>query len=84
MNKKNKLSLFDEEKIIDFEKNNEILCNFRHAKFRDSEAKNRLWLKLANENNSYVDIYTQTEIDLPELQSIFQMMMGLGLNWILA
>lgn len=44
---KTKFMLEDEEKIIDFVKSNEILYNVKHNKFRDSEAKNRLWLKLA-------------------------------------
>lgn len=30
-------------------KSHEILYNVKHLKFRDGEAKNRLWLKLANE-----------------------------------
>lgn len=49
MNKKIKFSLCDEERIIDFVKNHEILFNVRHPKFRDSEGKNRLWLQLADE-----------------------------------
>lgn len=49
---KTKFNDDDEEKIIDFIKNNEILYNVKHKKFRDSEAKNRLWLKLAEELNA--------------------------------
>lgn len=52
MNKKIKFSLCDEERIIDFVKNHEILFNVRHPKFRDSEGKNRLWLQLADELNA--------------------------------
>lgn len=37
----------DEEVIIDFVKSHEILYNVRHEQFRDSEAKNRLWMNLA-------------------------------------
>lgn len=51
MNKKNRMSLADEEKIIDFVKNNEVLFNVRHPKFRDTEGKNRLWIKLADKLN---------------------------------
>lgn len=53
MNKKIAFSLCDEERIIDFVKNHEILFNVRHPKFRDSEGKNRLWLQLA-ERRRYV------------------------------
>lgn len=49
MSKKVKFSLEDEEKLIEFVKNNEILYNVRNKKFRDTEAKNRLWLELATE-----------------------------------
>lgn len=51
MSKKIKFTLEEEEKIIDYVKSNEILYNVRHKSFRDSEAKNRLWLHLANEMN---------------------------------
>ncbi|XP_031639821.1 transcription factor Adf-1-like [Contarinia nasturtii] len=56
MSKKIKFSLVDEEKIIEFVKTNEILYNVRHAKFRDAEAKNRLWLKLAESMGMEVDV----------------------------
>lgn len=49
MSNKVKFSYEEEEKIIDFVKNYEILFNVRHQNFRDSEKKNRLWLKLAGE-----------------------------------
>lgn len=49
--KKNKFTDEEEEKIFDYVKTNEILFNVKHAKFRDSEAKNRLWLVLAKELN---------------------------------
>lgn len=51
MSKKGKFSAEDEEKIIEYVKSNEILYNVKHKKFRDSEAKNRLWLVLANDMN---------------------------------
>lgn len=51
MSKKIKFTAEDEEKIIDFVKSNEMLYNVKHKKFRDSEYKNRLWLRLANELN---------------------------------
>lgn len=41
-----KFSDEEEEQIIDFVKNHEILYNVRSKSFRDSEAKNRLWLQL--------------------------------------
>lgn len=47
--KKIKFSLEEEEKIIDFVKSNEILYNVKHKQFRDTEAKNRLWLQLAGD-----------------------------------
>ena len=47
--KKVKFTDTEEEKMIDFVKMNEILYNVKHAKFRDTEAKNRLWLSLATE-----------------------------------
>lgn len=47
MSRKVKFSKELEEQIIDFVKSNEILYNVKHKKFRDSEARNRLWLKLA-------------------------------------
>lgn len=49
MSKKVKFTNEEEERIIDFVKSNKILYNAKHPKFRDSEAKNRLWLKSANE-----------------------------------
>lgn len=49
MGKKLKFTLEEEEKIVDFVKNNEVLFNVRHKAFRDAELKNRLWLELANE-----------------------------------
>lgn len=55
MSKKVKFTAEDEEKIIDFVKTNEILYNVKHKKFRDSEAKNRLWLKLATDMNMSSD-----------------------------
>lgn len=55
--KKVKFTDEEEERIIDFVKTNEVLFNVKHAKFRDSEAKNRLWLSLAKElNKEYVFI----------------------------
>lgn len=42
-----KFTAEDEETLIDFVKSNEILYNAHHKKYRDSEAKNRLWLQLA-------------------------------------
>lgn len=47
MSKKKKFLLEDEERIVEFVKSNEILYNVKHKKFRDSKAKNRLWLTLA-------------------------------------
>lgn len=47
MSRKVKFSKEEEKKIIDFVKSNEFMYNLKHKKFRDSEAKNRLWLKLA-------------------------------------
>lgn len=55
-----KFSDDEEEKIIDFVKSNEVLFNVKHGKFRDAEAKNRLWLTLANELNKdgmYLYVY---------------------------
>lgn len=49
--KKIKFSDADEERIIDFVKSNDMLYQVKHPKFRDSEAKNRLWLSLAKELN---------------------------------
>lgn len=49
--KKGKFSKEEEERVIDFVKSNEILFNVKHTKFRDAEAKNRLWLSLAKELN---------------------------------
>lgn len=49
--KKMKFTNKEEEKIIDFVKTNEILFNTKHKNFRDSEKKNRLWLRLANDLN---------------------------------
>lgn len=49
--KKIKFTDADEEKIIDFVKSHEVLYQVKHPKFRDSEAKNRLWLSLAKELN---------------------------------
>lgn len=51
MSKRSKFSNEDEEKIIEFVKSNEILYNVRHKKFRDTEAKNRLWLQLSKDMN---------------------------------
>lgn len=51
MSKKAKLTSEDEEKIIDFVKSNGILYNVKHQKFRDTESKNRLWVRLANDLN---------------------------------
>lgn len=51
MGKKNKFTLEEEEKVIEFVKCNDMLFDVRNKKFRDSEAKNRLWLELANEMN---------------------------------
>lgn len=51
--KKNKVKFTEEEeeRIIDFVKSNEVLYNAKHKNFRDSEQKNRLWLRLATELN---------------------------------
>lgn len=49
MSKRVKFSYEEEERIIDFVETNEILFNVCHKNFRDSEAKNRLWLRLAAE-----------------------------------
>lgn len=51
MGKKNKFTLEEEEKVIEFVKCNDMLFDVRNKKIRDSEAKNRLWLELANEMN---------------------------------
>lgn len=51
MGKKNKFTLEEEEKVIEFVKCNDMLFDVRNKKFCDSEAKNRLWLELANEMN---------------------------------
>ncbi|XP_014091883.2 uncharacterized protein [Bactrocera oleae] len=44
-----KFTTEDEEKIIDFVRNHEILYNKRHKEFRDSEKKQRLWLEIAEQ-----------------------------------
>lgn len=49
--KKTKFTDAEEEKIIDFVKTHEILFNAKLVNFRDTEAKNRLWLALAKELN---------------------------------
>lgn len=49
MSKKVKFSAEEEEIIIEYVKSHEILYNVRSKNFRDTEAKNRLWLKLADE-----------------------------------
>lgn len=49
MSKKAKFSDEEEEQIIDFVKNHDILYNVRGKSFRDSEAKNRLWLQLGQQ-----------------------------------
>lgn len=49
MSKKLKFSVEEEEKIIDFVKNNEILYNAKHKQFRETERKNFLWLQLAKD-----------------------------------
>lgn len=46
-NDKIKFTSEEEEILIDFIKNNEILYNVRHKRYRDADAKNRLWLRLA-------------------------------------
>lgn len=46
-----KFTAQDEETLIDFVKSNEILYNAHHKNYRDTEAKNRLWLKLAQSIN---------------------------------
>lgn len=51
MSKKTKITQEDEEKIIDFVKLNEVLYNVKHKDFRNTEKRNQLWLKLANEIN---------------------------------
>ena len=47
--RKVKFTLDDEEKIINFVRSHEILYNVKNKKFRDSEAKNHLWLRLAKD-----------------------------------
>lgn len=49
MSKAQKLSVEEEEKLIEFVKTHDILFNAKNKKFRDSEAKNRLWLQCAAE-----------------------------------
>ncbi|XP_039961007.1 uncharacterized protein LOC120775079 [Bactrocera tryoni] len=44
-----KFTTEDEEKIIDFVRNHEILYNKRHKEFRDSEKKQRLWFEIAEQ-----------------------------------
>lgn len=46
-----KVSPEQEEQIIEFVKSNEVIYNVKHKQFRDSEMKNRLWLKLSQEMN---------------------------------
>lgn len=46
-----KFTSSDEEKLIDFVKSHEILYDVKHKDFRNTEKKNRLWLKLANDLN---------------------------------
>ncbi|XP_011177194.1 uncharacterized protein LOC105208837 [Zeugodacus cucurbitae] len=44
-----KFTAEDEEKIIDFVRNHEILYNKRHKEFRDVEKKQCLWLEIAEQ-----------------------------------
>lgn len=62
MGKKTKFSFEEEEKIINFVKHHEILYNVRNKSFRDSEAKNRLWLELAEEELEHEGIYVSSVI----------------------
>ena len=41
----------DEETLIDFVKSNEVFYNVHHKHYRNTEAKSRLWLKLAQKIN---------------------------------
>lgn len=47
--KKIKFSFEEEELLIDFVKSHEVLYNVKHKAFRDTEAKNRLWMKFAEQ-----------------------------------
>lgn len=49
--KKVKFTPEEEEKIIEFVKSKEIFYNETHKQFRDTEARNRLWLELAKDMN---------------------------------
>lgn len=42
-------SYYEKKKIIEFVKDNEILYNIKHHKFRDSKMKKKLWAQLSDE-----------------------------------
>lgn len=47
MAKQTKFTLEDEEKIIDFVKQNEFIYDTRNPNYRNSDMKNRMWTEFA-------------------------------------